>query len=406
MVSVMTKPSSLDACENTKPLMPIRFNQPYMVGPEAEHVQASLASGKLCGDGAFTHRCQEYFEQSFGFNKALLATSCTDALEMAAILMNIQPGDEVIMPSYTFVSTANAFLLRGAKIVFADTERDVPNIDIATLESLITPKTKGIVVVHYAGMACDMAALMPIVKKHNLMLIEDAAHSIDAYYLGEDGSRTPLGRFGQLSTFSFHETKNIICGEGGLLAINDPAFQARAEVIREKGTNRAAFFRGEVDKYNWRDIGSSFLPADYVAAFLWGQLENLRLIQDKRLNVWNTYYKALKPLEDAGKVALQKIPAYSEHNAHLFYMVCDSLEQRTALMSFLKDRGIQTTFHYVPLHESPCYLSQPEHMRAEARELPNTKRFAECLVRLPLHGHLSEADMARVTDAVIEFYNA
>jgi dTDP-4-amino-4,6-dideoxygalactose transaminase len=379
-----------DIVESTGLGIAVPFNKPYLTGNEAPYIQQCLMQGHLSGNGEFTRRCEQFFEERFGFSKTLLTTSCTDALEMSALLLDFQPGDEVIIPSFTFVSTANAFLLRGANIVFADSRADQPNIDVNALEPLITERTKAVVVVHYAGVACDMDALLALTRKYNLFLIEDAAHAIDAYYKGK-----PLGGFGQLSTFSFHETKNVICGEGGLLAINDPALVARAEIIREKGTNRAAFFRGQVDKYTWQDVGSSFLPAEYVAAFLWAQLESLGAIQARRLEIWQHYYELLKPLQVQGLVQLPVIPEEASNNAHMFYLVCQSLAQRTHIMDALKRERISATFHYLPLHSSPFYA--PRH---DGRELVNAQRYADCLMRLPLYYELAPEDVQRVAGIV------
>lgn len=398
-MALMPVSSTVTQNTDTATLATIPFNKPYIVGPETEYVQESFKNLKLSGDGPFTRRCEQFFQAQYGFKKCLLTTSCTDALEMAAILCDLKPGDEVIMPSYTFVSTANAFLLRGAKIIFADAEPGYPNMDISHVERLITPKTRVLVVVHYAGVACDMDAVERLVKQHNLILVEDAAHSIDAHYKNQ-----PLGSFGHLATFSFHETKNIVCGEGGLLVVNDDAFIKRAEILREKGTDRSAFFRGEVDKYNWRDIGSSFLPADYVAAFLWGQLENLRDIQDKRLHVWDRYYEAFSDLAKTGRVQIPSVRDGAIQNAHLFFLVCQSLNERNALMARLKAQQIMTTFHYVPLDESPCYQSLPKELQGPSGSLKQTQRYGECLMRLPLHAHMSDADIDRVCAAVLDFY--
>lgn len=374
----------------------IPFNRPYLTGNEQVYIQQSLTQRKLCGDGSFSRQCERFFEQRFGIKKALLTTSCTDALEMTGLLMDLQPGDEVIVPSFTFVSTANAYVLRGAKVIFADSETDTPNIDVSRLEALITPRTKAIVIVHYAGIACDMDALRALTEKHGLYLVEDAAHAIDAYYKGK-----PLGTFGHMATFSFHETKNIVCGEGGLLAINDERLIERAEIIREKGTNRQAFFRGQVDKYTWQDVGSSFLPADYVAAFLWAQLEQLDDIQGKRLAVWNQYAELLKPLEEKGQAQLPKIPDYANHNAHMFYLIMNSLEQRQFVLSALKQAGISATFHYQPLQDSPFY--KPHH---DGRSLPQSAHYADCLLRLPLYAGLTREDVSRVAQAVLDACNA
>lgn len=375
----------------------IDFNKPYMTGKETEYIRQSVESGKISGDGIFTKKSHEFFEKKYGFKKCLLTTSCTDALEMAALLIDLKEGDEVIMPSYTFVSTSNAFVLRGAKIVFADSEKDTPNIDADKIEELITSKTRAIVVVHYAGMACDMDKIMAIADKHNLFVIEDAAQAIDSFYNGK-----PLGSIGHLAAFSFHETKNIISGEGGMLVINDDRFIKRAEIIREKGTNRSAFFRGEIDKYGWVDIGSSFLPSDIIAAFLFAQLENLEDIQKRRTSIWNKYQQGLKELDEKGFVKIPKIPkipSYATNNAHMFYLVCNNVEERSALISKLKENNIYAVFHYLSLHKSPFY--QDKH---DGRELPNCDKFADCLVRLPFYYELTEEQIERVIKTIKDFY--
>ena len=369
----------------------IDFNRPYLTGREAHYMYQAVMKGKLSGNGEFTKRCQAFFENRFDIKKALLTTSCTDALEMAAILCDIQPGDEVIVPSYTFVSSALAFVRNGAKIVFADSMDRNPNIDASLIESLITPKTKVIVPVHYAGVACDMDAIMDIANRHNLIVVEDAAQAIDSYYKGK-----ALGSIGHLATFSFHETKNIIAGEGGLLAINDERFIRRAEIIWEKGTNRAEFFRGEVNKYGWVDTGSSFLPSEVIAAFLWAQLEEMDNIQNKRKVLWNKYYELLKPLADKGYFSLPDIPDYATNNAHMFYLVCNNLEERTALIKKLKENGVQAVFHYLSLHSSEFYT--PKH---DDRELPKCDNYADCLVRLPLFYELSEKDVVEICKEII-----
>ena len=368
----------------------IDFNRPYLTGREAHYMYQAVMKGKLSGNGEFTKRCQAFFENRFGIKKALLTTSCTDALEMAAILCDIQPGDEVIVPSYTFVSSALAFVRNGATIVFADSMDRNPNIDASLIESLITPKTKVIVPVHYAGVACDMDAIMDIANRHNLIVVEDAAQAIDSYYNGK-----ALGSIGHLATFSFHETKNIIAGEGGLLAINDERFIRRAEIIWEKGTNRAEFFRGEVNKYGWVDIGSSFLPSEVIAAFLWAQLEEMDNIQNKRKALWNKYYELLKPLSDKGMFRLPDIPEYATNNAHMFYLVCNNLEERTALIKKLKDNGVQAVFHYLSLHSSEFYTS-----KYDGRDLPKCDNYADCLVRLPLFYELSEEQVEFITQII------
>ncbi|MCJ7483545.1 MAG: dTDP-4-amino-4,6-dideoxygalactose transaminase [Thermodesulfovibrionales bacterium] len=365
--------------------MKIPFNKPHLTGKETAYIEQAVQSGKISGNGMFTKKCHKFFEEKYGFKKCLLTTSCTDALEMAAILLNIEPGDEVIMPSYTFVSTANAFVLRGAIIVFADSRPDHPGIDEDKIEELITSKTKAIVPVHYAGVACDMDKIMDIASRHDLFVVEDAAQAIDSYYTGKDGSKRPLGSIGHLATFSFHETKNIQCGEGGMLVINDERYVRRAEIIWEKGTNRAEFFRGEVDHYNWVDIGSSFLPSEIIAAFLWAQLENLDSIQKKRKEIWNSYWHKFNNLADRADMQLPFIPDYASNSFHLFYLVCKSLEQRTKLIGELKDKNILAVFHYLSLHKSPYYNG-----KHDGRELPESDRYTDCLVRLPFYFELPE----------------
>lgn len=349
----------------------------------------AVYDGKISGNGEFTRRCQKYFEERYGFRKCLLTTSCTDALEMASILCDVKPGDEVIVPSYTFVSSALAFVRAGAKIVFADSCNDNPNIDADKIEELITPRTKVIVPVHYAGAACDMDKIMEIANRNNILVVEDAAQAIDSYYISpKTGEKKALGSIGHLGCFSFHETKNIISGEGGMLTINDERFIRRAEIIWEKGTNRAEFFRGEVNKYGWVDVGSSFLPSEVVAAFLWAQIEHLDIIQEKRKMLWNRYYELLSQSAVQGVFSLPDIPGYATNNAHMFYLVCNGLEERTALINKLKANGIGAVFHYLSLHSSPYY--QDKH---DGRELPNCDRFADCLVRLPMFYELSVEDV-------------
>ncbi|MET4106907.1 dTDP-4-amino-4,6-dideoxygalactose transaminase [Hymenobacter sp. UYP22] len=371
----------------------IPFNKPYLSGNEMIYIKEAVLSGKISGDGIFTKRCHQFFEQQLGFQKVLLTTSCTDALEMAALLLNIQPGDEVIMPSYTFVSTPNVFVLRGAHIVFADSTADNPNLDPAQLEALITPRTRAIVPVHYAGIACDMDSIMAIAERYSLFVVEDAAQAIDSFYKGQ-----ALGTIGHLAAFSFHETKNIISGEGGMLAINDVRFADRAEIIREKGTNRSSFFRGEVDKYSWVDQGSSFLPSDIIAAFLWAQLENMVDIQTKRKALWQRYFMALTPLVRVG-VQLPQVPDYATTNGHMFYLVCRSLDERTALIDHLKAQDINPVFHYLSLHTSPFYAG-----KHDGRVLPWSDHYTNCLIRLPLYYELSEEQQDRTTQAILAFY--
>jgi len=372
----------------------IPFNKPYLTGKEGDYIYQAVQSGKISGDGMFTKKCHKFFEETYGFKKALLTTSCTDALEMASILSNIQPGDEIISPSYTFVSTVNAFILRGAKIVFVDSRADNPNMDENTIEALITPKTKAIIAVHYAGIACDLDVIMAIAKKHNLLLIEDAAQAIDSYYKGK-----PLGSFGQFSAFSFHETKNVISGEGGMAIINDPAYIGRAEIIREKGTNRSAFFRGEIDKYGWVDIGSSFLPSDIIGAFLFAQLENLDDIQKRRKFIWEKYHKGLSVVAEKKQVQMPFIPSYATNNAHMYYMVCNSVEERTGLINHLKSKDIYAVFHYISLHKSQFYKD-----KHDGRPLPNCDRYSECLVRLPFYYELEDKTIDNIIAEIKNFY--
>ena len=373
----------------------IPFNKPYLTGKETHYIYEAVHSGKISGNGMFTQKCQKFFEEKYGFKKALLTTSCTDALEMCALLADIKEGDEVIIPSYTFVSTALAFVRQGAKIVFADSYNNNPNIDADKIEELITPKTKAIVPVHYAGIACDMDKIMELADKYNLIVIEDAAQAIDSFYISKDGTRKALGSIGHLAAFSFHETKNIISGEGGMLAINDERFIHRAEIIWEKGTNRAEFFRGEVNKYGWVDTGSSFLPSEIISAFLWAQLENLEDIQQKRKNIWNQYYSGLKSREGIDFL-LPNIPEYATNNAHMFFLVCHNLEERTTLIKKLKDHGILAVFHYLSLHKSDFYLE-----KHDGRILPNTDRFTDCLVRLPLFYELPESEIENIIHMII-----
>lgn len=373
--------------------MAIPFNKPHLTGKEVHYMYQAVFNGKLSGNGEYTKRCQAFFEQRYGFRKCLLTTSGTDALEMCAMLCNLKQGDEVIVPSYTFVSTALAFLREGAKVVFADSMKRNPNLDAETLESLITPKTKVIVPVHYAGVACDMDAIMAVAQKHNLLVVEDAAQAIDSYYKGK-----PLGSIGHLSAFSFHETKNITAGgEGGLLVVNDERFVRRAEILWEKGTNRAEFFRGEVNKYGWVDMGSSFLPAEINAAFLWAQLENLDEIQSKRKQLWNRYYELLKPLAEKGYFALPDMPEYASNNAHMFYLTFPSLETRTALIKHLKDNDIMAVFHYLSLHSSVYYAD-----KHDGRTLPECDRYADTLVRLPMYYDLSLNDVDHICALIKE----
>ena len=372
----------------------IPFNKPYFSGRELKYLEEVCHSTTMSGNGDFTKKCHTFFEQKYGFKKCLLATSGTDALEMCAMLCNLKPGDEVIVPSYTFVSTALAFLREGAKVVFADSSAENPNMEVEQIEPLINEKTKVIAVVHYAGVACDMDKIMALAEKHNLLVVEDAAHCIDSYYKGR-----PLGSIGHLGAFSFHETKNISSGEGGMCVVNDERFIRRSEIIWEKGTNRAEFYRGMVNKYGWVDMGSSFLPSEFNAAYLWAQLEQLDDIQGKRKHIWNRYFEGLNG--KIGKdVKLPYIPDYATNNAHMFYLLCPSLEYRPALMKFLKENDVQTTFHYLPLHSSKYY--EDKH---DGRVLPNCDRYGDTLVRLPLFYELEDMEIDKIVKLIVEFTN-
>lgn len=371
----------------------IPFNKPYLTGKEMHYMYQAVYSGKISGNGIFTQKCQKYFEGNYGFKKALLTTSCTDALEMSAMLSGMKHGDEVIIPSFTFVSTAVAFVTRGAKIVFADSRADHPGIDEDKIESLVTPKTKAIVPVHYAGVACDMDKIMKIAHRHNLLVIEDAAHAVDSFYKGK-----PLGSIGDLATFSFHETKNVNSGEGGLLAINKKDFINRSEIIWEKGTNRAEFFRGEVNKYGWVDIGSSFLPSEIIAAYLWAQLENLERIQHRRKEIFNIYFEGLTDWALENNVQLPVIPEYATNNGHMFYMICSKPEQRDSLIAYLKKNGVYAVFHYLSLHQSEFFKLQ-----YSGAELPNADRYSETLLRLPFYFELTDDEISRIINLIKNF---
>lgn len=373
----------------------IPFNKPYLTGKEAHYMYQAVYSGKISGNGMFTKKCQSYFENRYGFKKCLMTTSCTDALEMAAILCNIQPGDEIIVPSYTFVSSALAFVRQGAKIIFADSSLDNPNIDANKIEQLITSKTKVIVPVHYAGVACDMDMIMNIAEKHNLFVVEDAAQAIDSYYRGR-----PLGSIGHFACFSFHETKNVISGEGGLLVINDERFVHRSEIIWEKGTNRSEFFRGEVNKYGWVDTGSSFLPSEIISAFLFAQLENLDDIQTRRKSLWNHYNKGLFALQEQGILQLPIIPSYATNNAHMFYVVCHSIDERSGLIKYLKENDVLAVFHYLSLHKSDYYLANNKIQL----ELPNCDRYADCLLRLPMFYELTDSQVEQIISLIYKYF--
>jgi dTDP-4-amino-4,6-dideoxygalactose transaminase len=364
----------------------------YITGRELEYISEAVKNGKLSGNGVFTKQCHSFFKAKFGFKNALLTSSCTDALEMAAILLDIKQGDEVILPSYTFVSTANAFVLRGANVLFADSKSDSPNIDCKSVETLISGKTKAIVCVHYAGISCDMDELLKLSEKYNIPIVEDAAHALGSTYQGK-----PLGTFGAMSTFSFHDTKNITCGEGGLLLVSDDNYWQRAEIVWEKGTNRSQFTRGEVNKYEWIDVGSSFLPSELAAAFLYAQLEAFDSIQAMRGKIWKAYFNELESLSLKGYFDLPLIQG--EHSSHLFYIVCKSLEDRNKLKDYLNEKGIGATFHYLPLQSSPFYLkSHPD------RKLPQSERFFNGLLRLPLYPELDNAGVNFIISQIYNFF--
>ena len=372
----------------------IPFNKPFMTGKELDYIRQAVESGKISGDGVFTRKCHAWLEEHLGRGRAFLTSSCTDALEAAALLCDLEPGDEVVMPSYTFVSTANAFVLRGARIRFVDSEGDHPNMDARLIEEVITERTRVIVPVHYAGMACDMETIGALALQRGLRVVEDAAQAIDSFHNGQ-----PLGTLGDLAAFSFHETKNVISGEGGSLHVNDSTLVARAEIVREKGTNRSSFFRGEVDKYGWIDVGSSYLPSDVTAAFLFAQLEACQTIQARRRNIWNRYEESLKDLEKSGDLRLPRVPAYATNNAHMFYVVCPSLEVRTALIERLKVEGVLAVFHYQSLHASRFFAD-----RHDGRNLPNADRYTDCLLRLPMFYELSDSQVEHICTVVHRFF--
>lgn len=378
-------------------MMDIPFNKPHFSGKELEYISDAVQVGKISGNGKYTQMCQRFFEKKYGFGKCLLTTSCTDALEMAALLINIQPGDEVILPSYTFVSTANAFILRGATLVFADSRKDHPGLDEGKLEKLITSRTKAIVPVHYAGVACDMDKIMALARKYDLFVIEDAAHAIDSYYVGRDGIKRALGSIGHLATFSFHETKNISSGEGGMIVINHKEFMSRAETIWEKGTNRSAFFRGEVNKYGWIDIGSSFLPSEIIAAFLWAQVENIDDIQKKRREIWNSYYVNLSKDISGVNLTLPFIPGYATNNAHLFYIVSNDIGQRNLILGHLRSHNILAVFHYQSLHKSLFYTKINGK-----KTLPNAEFYTDRLIRLPFYYGLNTLDINQISKLILK----
>lgn len=371
----------------------IPFNKPYYSGNESAQMNRVMKTGMLTGDIEITRNCESFLENKYGFKKVFLTNSCTMALEISALLFNIQTGDEIIMPSYTYVSTANAFAIRGAKIVFIDSSMENPNLDETAITALITEKTKAIVAVHYAGVAVNMDVIMAIAKKNNLLVIEDAAQCIDSFYNGK-----ALGTIGDIACFSFHETKNIHCGEGGFISINNPAMLNRAEIIRNKGTNRAAFSRGEVSKYEWMDIGFSSTPSGISAAFLYAQLEKIEIVQKKRIQLWKAYFKNLSLLQNKN-ILLPQIPSYASINAHIFYLVCRNESERNNLLNFLKINKIQAVFHYQSLHNSPFYK-----IKHDGRSLPNCERYSQCLVRLPLYFDLSMKEVEYVCNKIKNFY--
>lgn len=374
--------------------MKIPFNKPHFTGREVYHLSQAAVIGRLSGNGKYTQLCQQFFEERYSVQKVLLTTSCSDALEMTALLCDIQPGDEVIMPSYTFVSTANAYALRGAKIVFADSMDDSPNIDTNKIEELITEKTKAIVVVHYGGIACDMDHIMDIASRYHLKVVEDAAQGLEAYYKGRH-----LGTIGSFGTFSFHETKNITSGEGGMITINDPYKVKSAEIMWEKGTSRAAFARGEVEKYEWVALGSSFLPNELTAAFLYGQLEHIDQIQEKRTKIWNTYFEKLNIPELTDHIALPVIPTYAQHNSHLFYITVNSPGKRNDLLKFLISKEVHAVFHYLSLHSSPYF--KPLH---DGRKLLNAERYSGTLLRLPFYYSITDSEIEYIVDSIRQFF--
>lgn len=371
----------------------IPFNKPYLTGKEMHYMYQAVYSGKISGNGLYTSKCQHFFEEHYGFKKALLTSSCTDALEMSAILADIKQGDEVIIPSFTFVSTALPFIRQGAKIVFVDSREDHPGLDESKLENLITEKTKAIVPVHYAGVSCNMEVIMDLARKYNLIVIEDAAHAIDSYY-----QTKPIGSIGHFATFSFHETKNINSGEGGLLAINDERFINRSEIIWEKGTNRAEFFRGEVDKYGWVDIGSSFLPSEIVAAYLWAQLENKDEITQKRINIYNTYKSSLSDWAKTHEVKLPFIPKYASNNGHIFYLILKNIKERDNLIHYLKNKGIHAVFHYQSLHLSKYFLKDNKRIT-----LPYSEKYSNSLMRLPIYYELNNEELDHIISSILTY---
>ena len=373
----------------------ISFNVPPVVGNELKYIEQAIGNHKICGDGEFTKKCSAWMEEKTGTAKALLTTSCTHATEMAALLADIQPGDEVVMPSFTFVSTADAFVLRGAKVKFVDIRPDTMNIDETLIEDAITDKTKAIVPVHYAGVGCELDTIMDIARKHHLLVIEDAAQGVMSSYKGK-----ALGTIGDYGCYSFHETKNYSMGEGGALLIKDPDMIERAEIVREKGTNRSKFFRGQIDKYTWVDAGSSYLPSELNAAYLWAQLEQADMVNDNRLKSWNLYKELLTPIAEKEYITLPYIPEECTHNAHMFYIKTKNLEERSALISYLKENGVLAVFHYIPLHGAPAGQKYGEFIGEDKY----TTRESERLVRLPMYYNLSEEDITYVAELISRFY--
>ena len=375
--------------------MKVKFNIPHITGNEIEYIQKVISSGHISGNGKFTKKIENFFNINFGLKSTFVTTSCTDALEMTGLLSNINSESEIIIPSYTFVSSANAFALRGAKIIFADSEKYTPNIDANKISELITKKTKAILVMHYGGVACDMDKIMKIASKNNLIVIEDAAQAINSFYKG-----VPLGSIGNFGTFSFHQTKNIVCGEGGLLSVNDRSFKKRAEIIYEKGTNRSQFMRGEVEKYGWVDVGSSFLASEIISAFLYAQLEKIEIIQKSRMTIWNRYKKNLIGLLKINKNILPKIPDYATNNGHVFYITCNNLRERKKLIKFLNNNGVQASFHYSALHDSEFFKNS-----YYGEKLTESIKWSECLLRLPIYSDLELEKVDYVCSLILNFYN-
>lgn len=373
----------------------IPFNKPYYSGNEKRYIVKAMQTKILTGDMSMIRDCESFLEKKYSFPKVYLTNSCTMALEMAALIADIQPGDQVIMPSYTYVSTANAFALRGAEIMFVDSKKDHPNMDESQIEALITTKTKAIVVVHYAGVSCDFSIVKSIAKKYNILIIEDAAQCIDSFY-----NEMPLGSIGEIACFSFHETKNIHSGEGGFIVLNDSCLIGKAEAVRNKGTNRSAFVRGEVSKYEWLGLGFSSMPSAITAAFLFAQFEQIEKVQKRRLNCWNRYYKKLNGLQKNGNIQLPLIPEYASNNAHIFYFVCNSAQERIDLIDFLKVNNIQAVFHYQSLHASPFYK-----LKHDGRSMENADRYSACLLRLPMFYELTKIEQDYICEKVIEFYS-